>query len=86
MKKNFRIIKSSENNLIMFLKEGKNLDILKIAQRGNASLQREYETILKLKKFSKVIIFFFQKFIQIKKLKVFFLKINFIFFKNFNPA
>ena len=46
-KKIFKVIKSSENNLIMSLKEGKNLDILKIAQRGNASLQKEYETLLK---------------------------------------
>ena len=54
MKKIFQVIKSSENNIIMSLKDDKDSYILKIAQRGNASLQREYETLLRLKKFSKI--------------------------------
>ena len=86
MKKNFRIIKSSENNLIMFLKEGKNLDILKIAQRGNASLQREYETILKLKKFSKVYNFFLPEVYTNKKIKSVLLKNKFHFFQKLQPG
>ena len=55
MKKLFEVIKSSDSNLIMSVKDGKKSSILKIAQRGNSSLQREQDIILKLKKFLKFI-------------------------------
>ena len=86
MKKNFRVIKSSENNLIVSLKEGKNLDILKIAQRGNASLQKEYETLLKLKKFSKVYNFFLPAVYTNKRIKSVLLKNKFHFFQKLQPG
>ena len=70
----------------MSLKEGKNLDILKIAQRGNASLQREYETILKLKKFSKVYNFFLPEVYTNKKIKSVLLKNKFHFFQKLLPG
>ncbi len=54
MKNNFKVIKSSESNLILSVRDGKNYAILKVAQRGNAKLEKEHETILKLKKFSKI--------------------------------
>ena len=69
MRKIFKVIKSGENNIIMSLKEGKNLDILKIAQRGNASLQKEHETLLRLKKFSKIYNFFIPEIYSNKKIK-----------------
>ena len=54
MKTVFKVIKSSENNLIMSLKNGKAQSILKVGQRGNASLEKEYETLLKLRKSSEI--------------------------------
>ena len=69
MKKIFQVIKSSENNIIMSLKDGKNSYILKIAQRGNASLQKEYETLLRLKKFSKIYNFYIPEIYSNKKIK-----------------
>lgn len=86
MKKFFKVIKSSENNLIMSLKEGKNIDILKIAQRGNASLQKEYETLLKLKKFSKIYDFFLPEIYLNKKIKNTLLKNKFYFFQKYQPG
>jgi hypothetical protein len=49
-----KVIKSSESNLILSLTEGKKLSILKIAQRGNTSLEKEYEILQKLKQSSKI--------------------------------
>ena len=86
MKKFFKVIKSSENNLIMSLKEGKNLDILKIAQRGNASLQKEYETLLKLKNISKVYNFFLPTIYSNRKIKSALLKNKFHFFQKYQPG
>ena len=86
MKKIFKVNKSSENNLIMSLKEGKNLNILKIAQRGNASLQREYETLIKLKKFSKIYNFFLPKIYTNKKIKSAPLKNKFYFFQKYESG
>jgi len=86
VKKIFKVIKSSEDNLIMSLKEGKNLDILKIAQRGNASLQKEYETLLKLKKLSKIYNFFLPEIYLNKKIKSVLLKNKFYFFQKYQPG
>ena len=65
----------------MSLKEGKNLDILKIAQRGNASLQKEHETLLRLKKFSKIYNYFIPEIYSNKKIKNIHLKNKFYFFQ-----
>ena len=86
MKKFFKVIKSSENNLIMSLKEGKNLDILKIAQRGNASLQKEYETLLKLKNISKIYNFFLPTIYSNRKIKSALLKNKFHFLQKYQPG
>ena len=83
MKKNFKVIKSSENNIIMSLKYGKDFDILKIAQRGNVSLQKEYETLLRLKKFSKIYNFFIPKIYKNKKIKSVHFKNKFYFFQKY---
>ena len=69
MEKVFKVIKSSENNLIMSLREGTNLAILKIGQRGNASLEKEYATLLRLKKLSKIYNFFIPETYSNKKIK-----------------
>ena len=79
MKKNFKVIKSSENSLIMSLKEGKSSDILKIAQRGDASLQREQEILLRLKKISKIYNSYLPEIYLNKKIKSTFLKNKFYF-------
>ena len=63
----------------MSLRDGKDSYILKIAQRGNASLQKEYETLLKLKKFSKIYNFYIPKIYSNKKIKSINLKNNFHF-------
>ena len=65
----------------MSLKEGKNLNILKIAQRGNVSLQKEYETLLKLKRFSKIYNFFIPEIYLNKKINSIYLKNKFYYFQ-----
>ena len=86
MKKIFKVIKSSDSNLIMSMHEGKNVDILKIAQRGNDSLQREYETILKLKKFSRVYDNIIPKIYLDKKIKSSYLQNRFFYFQKYYPG
>ena len=86
MKKILKVIKSNEKYLIMSLKEGDNFNILKIAQRGNESLQREYETLLKLRKFSKVYNFYLPKVYLNKNIKSEFLKNKFYFFQKNHPG
>ncbi len=86
MKKFFKVIKSSENNIIMSLKEGKNLDILKIAQRGNTSLQREHETLIKLKKNSDIYDLFIPEVYLNKKIKNINIKNKFYYFQKLQPG
>ena len=67
----------------MSLREGANLAILKIGQRGNASLEKEYETLLRLKKFSKIYNFFIPEIYLNKKIKSPLLNNKFYFFQKF---
>ena len=86
MKKIFKVIKSSENNLILSLREGNNINILKIAQRGNSLLQREYETLLKLKKFSEIYNYFIPETYLNNSIKSTRLKNKFYFFQKYYPS
>ena len=70
----------------MSLREGANLAILKIGQRGNASLEKEYETLLRLKKFSKIYNFFIPEIYLNKKIKSPLLNNKFYFFQKFSPG
>ena len=81
MKKIFEVIKSSDSNLIMSVKDGKKFSILKIAQRGNSSLQREKETILKLKKVSKIYDYIMPEIYINKKIESSYLKNRFYYFQ-----
>ena len=81
MKKFFKVIKSSENNLIISVKERARKDIIKVAQRGNASLQKEYETLLKLKKNSEIYNIYLPEIYPNKKIKNSLLKKKFYFFQ-----
>ena len=86
MKKIFKVVKSSESNLIISLNEGNNADIIKIAQRGNSSLQREYEILLKLKKFSEVYNYFIPETYLNNSIKNTRLKNKFHFFQKLLPG
>jgi len=86
VKKILKVIKSSEKNLIMSLKDKGKMDILKIAQRGNASLQREYETLIKLKKKSKIYDFYIPEIYSNKKIKSEFIRNKFYFFQQGQPG
>ena len=86
MKKIFKVVKSSESNLIISLNEGDKADIIKIAQRGNSSLQREYEILLKLKKFSEVYNYFIPETYLNNSIKNTRLKNKFHFFQKYYPG
>jgi hypothetical protein len=70
----------------MLLKDDKDSYILKIAQRGNASLQREYETLLRLKKFSKIYNFYIPEIYSNKKIKSRNLKNKFHFLQKWHSG
>ena len=86
MKKIFKVIKCSDSNLIISMKDGKSMDILKISQRGNESLQREKETILKLKKISKIYNLIIPDIYLNKKIKSHYLKGRFYYFQKYHPG
>ena len=83
MKTVFKVIKSSENNLIMSLKNGKAQSILKVGQRGNASLEKEYETLLKLRKSSEIYKNYIPETYTNKKINRSLLNNKFYFFQNY---
>ena len=86
MKKLFEVIKSSDSNLIMSVKDGKKSSILKIAQRGNSSLQREQDIILKLKKVSKIYNNIIPEIYLNKKIENPYLKDRFYYFQEYCPG
>ena len=86
MKKILKVIKSNEKYLIMSLREGDNYNILKIAQRGNESLRREYETLLKLRKSSKLYNYYLPEIYLNEDIKSEFLKNKFYFFQKNHPG
>ena len=86
MKKIFKVIKCSDSNLIMSMQNGKSIDILKISQRGNESLQKEKDTILKLKKKSKIYNLIIPDIHLNKKIKNPYLKNRFYYFQKYHPG
>lgn len=70
----------------MSLKDGKDSYILKIAQRGNAFLQKEYETLLRLKKFSKIYNLYIPEIYSNKKIKSTNLKNKFHFLQRWHSG
>ena len=83
MKTVFKVIKSSESNLIMSLKNGKSQSILKVGQRGNASLEKEYETLLKLRKSSEIYKNYIPETYKNKKINSSLLNNKFYFFQKY---
>ena len=68
------------------MQNGKSIDILKISQRGNESLQKEKDTILKLKKKSKIYNLIIPDIHLNKKIKNPYLKNRFYYFQKYHPG
>ena len=67
----------------MSLKNGKSQSILKVGQRGNASLEKEYETLLKLRKSSEIYKNYIPETYKNKKINSSLLNNKFYFFQKY---